>query len=111
MGGPPQQMGGPPRPGMGPGAGMGYPQQQRQKLDPDSIPSPIEVMQNDQSLFDDQPFTTDKGAVPPACTTKIKRLFHEKTIDPSSGVTKVILKRFSNVVFIIISGDAFISNT
>ncbi|CBY14315.1 unnamed protein product [Oikopleura dioica] len=73
MGGPPQQMGGPPRPGMGPGAGMGYPQQQRQKLDPDSIPSPIEVMQNDQSLFDDQPFTTDKGAVPPACTTKIKR--------------------------------------
>jgi protein transport protein SEC24 len=52
---------------------MGYPQQQRQKLDPDSIPSPIEVMQNDQQLFEDQPFTTDKGAVPPACTTKIKR--------------------------------------
>ncbi|CAG5086922.1 Oidioi.mRNA.OKI2018_I69.PAR.g11404.t1.cds [Oikopleura dioica] len=74
MGGPPQQMGGPPRPGMGPGAGMGgYPQQQRQKLDPDSIPSPIEVMQNDQAIFDDQTYTTDKGAVPPACTTKIKR--------------------------------------
>ena len=85
---PPNQMGGPPRPGMPPmggqqrpgmppgpgmapqgGMGGGYPQQQR-RLDPDSIPSPIDVMMNDQAIFNEQAFRTDRGAVPPACTTK-----------------------------------------
>jgi protein transport protein SEC24 len=30
-------------------------------------------MQSDQALFNDQPFRTDKGAIPPAVTTKPMR--------------------------------------
>merc|ERR550519_200442 len=69
--GPPQMMGGPGNYPRGPGA---YPSQnQPKKLDPDSIPSPLDVMRADQEMFNQTPFVNYKGAVPPACTTTIKQ--------------------------------------
>jgi len=90
MPGPPgPPMGGmqPPRPGMnGPGmpgqpphapiqGGMGYasgaPVNQRKSLDPDSMPNPIQVMQDDMRAFSAGEFFTEaRGKVPPLVTTK-----------------------------------------
>ena len=74
MGGPPGGMGGPPG-GMGgpqPGypGGMQQPGGQRQGLNPDNMPNPIQVMKDDRSAHQGQEFcTNEKGKVPPLVTT------------------------------------------
>merc|ERR1719319_1748866 len=81
MGGMPPQpgMGGmPPQPGMG-GPGMGGPGmggpgyqqgQQRQGLNPDNMPNPIQVMKEDRTSHGGAEFcTNEKGKVPPLVTT------------------------------------------
>jgi len=89
MGGmqPPRPGGGPPMNGPGmvggmPGqphapiqGGMGYasgpPVNQRKSLDPDSMPNPIQVMQDDMRAFSTGEFFTEaRGKVPPLVTTK-----------------------------------------
>merc|ERR550517_2301031 len=75
MGGPPGGMGGPPG-GMGgpqPGypGGMQQPGGQRQGLNPDNMPNPIQVMKDDQAAHQGQEFcTNEKGKVPPLVTTR-----------------------------------------
>merc|ERR1719278_1564248 len=74
MGGPPGGMGGPPG-GMGgpqPGypGGMQQPGGQRQGLNPDNMPNPIQVMKDDRSAHNTGEFcTNEKGKVPPLVTT------------------------------------------
>jgi len=73
MGGAPQGAGYPTQPMAG---GMGYPSgpmgaNQRKSLDPDSMPNPIQVMQDDQKNFSTGEFYTDaRGKVPPLVTTQ-----------------------------------------
>ncbi len=55
--------------------GMGFtggpPVNQRKSLDPDSMPNPIQVMQDDMRAFSSGEFYTDaRGKVPPLVTTK-----------------------------------------
>ncbi|XP_028403896.1 protein transport protein Sec24C-like isoform X2 [Dendronephthya gigantea] len=54
------------------GVGMTSPMtQQARRIDPDQIPSPIQVMKDDQDNFKDTAFTTSvRGRVPPLITTK-----------------------------------------
>jgi len=55
--------------GMAPGySGMGAPQ--RKSLDPDSMPNPIQVMEDDQRACNGEFHTNEKGKVPPLVTTK-----------------------------------------
>lgn len=55
--------------GMAPGyAGMAAPQ--RKSLDPDSMPNPIQVMEDDQRNCGGEFHTNEKGKVPPLVTTK-----------------------------------------
>jgi len=68
MGGPPGGMGGS-QPGY-PG-GMQQPGGQRQGLNPDNMPNPIQVMKDDQAAHQGQEFcTNEKGKVPPLVTTR-----------------------------------------
>lgn len=68
----------PPQPGMGyqpqlgPGAGMAGPMggPNRRSLDPDQMPSPINVMEDDQKNNGGEFQTKEKGLVPPLVTTK-----------------------------------------
>ncbi|XP_071455652.1 protein transport protein Sec24C [Hetaerina americana] len=46
------------------------PQQQARRLDPDHMPSPIQVMQEDQRIHTGIFYTDQKGQVPPLVTTK-----------------------------------------
>lgn len=71
-----------PQPGyppMGPQGGYGQPQggyaqpqqqQQQKRLDPDQMPSPIQVVQDDQKTRSGVFVTNQKGLVPPLVTTK-----------------------------------------
>ncbi|XP_018325485.1 protein transport protein Sec24C isoform X2 [Agrilus planipennis] len=78
--GPMQMQGPPPYGGPVPPGGMGhYPQpayqqqqqqQQSKRLDPDQMPSPIQVMQDDQKNRSGVFCTNQKGLVPPLVTTK-----------------------------------------
>ena len=78
MGGPmpPQMGGGQPGPPHAPiQGGMGFtggaPVNQRKSLDPDSMPNPIQVMQDDMRAFSSGEFYSDaRGKVPPLVTTK-----------------------------------------
>lgn len=47
-----------------------YPQQQARRLDPDHMPSPIQVMQEDQKAKSGLFHTNQKGQVPPLVTTQ-----------------------------------------
>ncbi|XP_076263106.1 COPII coat complex component secretory 24CD [Rhynchophorus ferrugineus] len=47
----------------------GYTQQQQKRLDPDSIPSPVQVMEDDQKTRSGPFVTNQKGLVPPLVTT------------------------------------------
>merc|ERR1719334_2374814 len=68
MGGPPGGMGGS-QPGY-PG-GMQQPGGQREGLNPDNMPNPIQVMKDDQAAHQGQEFcTNEKGKVPPLVTTR-----------------------------------------
>lgn len=77
-GGYPGQPPQPPGPGMYPSAGSypgmpqqgQYPQQQARRLDPDHMPSPIQVMQEDQKTKSGLFHTSQKGLVPPLVTTQ-----------------------------------------
>ena len=76
---PPQPGGMPPQPGGMPGGMGGFPQQPSAgpgvggaRLDPDKMPSPIQVMDEDQKTYESNGGyfdTKDKGAPPPLVTT------------------------------------------
>ncbi|XP_066254197.1 protein transport protein Sec24C [Euwallacea similis] len=68
----PMQQGPPGYPPMGqPGIAGGYsqPAQQQKRLDPDQMPSPIQVIQDDQKTRSGVFVTNQKGLVPPLVTT------------------------------------------
>ncbi|XP_075216989.1 COPII coat complex component secretory 24CD isoform X2 [Lycorma delicatula] len=67
-GGYPPQPGGYPSP-MGLQSSPYQPQQQARRLDPDQMPSPIQVMQDDQKTKSGIFYTNQKGQVPPLVTT------------------------------------------
>ncbi|KAG8233361.1 hypothetical protein J437_LFUL005822 [Ladona fulva] len=65
----------PPMPGAQPSMGMAnrgmqQPQQPARRLDPDHMPSPIQVMLDDQHNHSGNFYTNQKGQVPPLVTTK-----------------------------------------
>ncbi|XP_017774073.1 PREDICTED: protein transport protein Sec24C [Nicrophorus vespilloides] len=69
---PPMGVGQPPMPGQYPAQG-GYQQQQQQqqrRLDPDQMPSPIQVLQDDQTNRSGIFYVNQKGLVPPLVSTK-----------------------------------------
>ncbi|KAK7809958.1 hypothetical protein U0070_024878, partial [Myodes glareolus] len=54
----------------GPAQMAGPPPQLQRKLDPDSIPSPIQVIESDRATRGGQVYTTNtRGQVPPLVTT------------------------------------------
>lgn len=53
-----------------PQGGYAQPQQQQKRLDPDQMPSPIQVVQDDQKTRSGVFVTNQKGLVPPLVTTK-----------------------------------------
>ncbi|XP_031561696.1 protein transport protein Sec24C-like isoform X2 [Actinia tenebrosa] len=50
---------------------MGQPMQQQKRIDPDQMPSPIQVMKDDQETHKDGPFLTNtRGRIPPLVSSK-----------------------------------------
>ncbi|EDO41706.1 predicted protein [Nematostella vectensis] len=74
-GGPPSMSGMPPPPGHSPhmggrGPSMNSPMQQQKRIDPDQMPSPIQVMKDDRETHKDQPFMTNtRDRIPPLVTS------------------------------------------
>lgn len=61
---------GPSQHGMGPHAPMNSPMQQQRRIDPDQMPSPIQVMKDDNEAFKGSPYlTSTRGRTPPLVTS------------------------------------------
>ncbi|XP_020618625.1 protein transport protein Sec24C-like [Orbicella faveolata] len=61
---------GPGQHGMGPQSPMNSPMQQQRRIDPDQMPSPIQVMKDDNDSFKGSPYlTSTRGRTPPLVTS------------------------------------------
>lgn len=68
MGGMPSS--GPGQHGMGPHSPMNSPMQQQRRIDPDQMPSPIQVMKDDNEAYKGSPYlTSTRGRTPPLVTS------------------------------------------